>query len=59
MNKDDRKVGSLFNMVIHWFAHHHDLRENVIVLFDLMEMKALDMHLPDQFALKFIWQMHI
>jgi hypothetical protein len=34
------------------FAHNHDLRENVIVSFDLMEIKLLDMHLPDEFDLE-------
>jgi hypothetical protein len=45
--------------IIHWFAYHHNLREDVIVAFDLMEMKALDMHLPDEFQGKLIWQLHI
>jgi hypothetical protein len=35
--------------IIHWFAYHHNLRWDVIVAFDLMERKLLDMHLPDEF----------
>jgi hypothetical protein len=37
-----------FNGAIHWFAHCLDLQKDVIVAFDLMERKLLDMHLPDQ-----------
>ncbi|CAJ2659242.1 unnamed protein product [Trifolium pratense] len=46
---DDCEAGSLFNGAIHWFAYRRDLEIDVIVAFDLMERKLLDMHLPDQF----------
>ncbi|GAU41608.1 hypothetical protein TSUD_196780 [Trifolium subterraneum] len=42
-----KTVGSLFNGAIHWFAFRHDLRYDVIVAFDLMERKLLEMCLPD------------
>jgi len=43
----DSMVGTLFNGVIHWFAFRHDLSMNVIIAFDLIERKLLDMSLPD------------
>jgi F-box interacting protein len=46
----DQKVGLFFNGAIHWFAHCLDLQKDVIVAFDLMERKLLDMHLPDHFG---------
>ncbi|XP_045805711.1 F-box/kelch-repeat protein At3g06240-like [Trifolium pratense] len=46
---DDPRVGLFFNGAIHWFAHFLDLKKKVIVAFDLMERKLLDMHFPDQF----------
>ncbi|CAJ2659240.1 F-box/kelch-repeat protein [Trifolium pratense] len=49
---DCRQAGSLFNGTIHWFAHCLDLQKKVIVGFDLMEKKILNMHLPDQFDLE-------
>ncbi|XP_045827513.1 F-box/kelch-repeat protein At3g23880-like [Trifolium pratense] len=45
----DPQVGSLYNEAIHWLAFHHDLQTYVIVAFDLMERKLLDMHLPVNF----------
>ncbi|GAU41603.1 hypothetical protein TSUD_196730 [Trifolium subterraneum] len=42
-------AGFLFNGAIHWFAYSPDLRENVIVAFDLMGKKLFNMHLPDDF----------
>jgi F-box interacting protein len=47
-------VGLLFNGAIHWLAwrYDHDLKESVIVAFDLMERKLLDMHLPHDFEPK-------
>jgi hypothetical protein len=47
-----KTVGSLFNGAIHWFAFRYDLRHEVIVAFDLMERKLLDMHLPHDFEPK-------
>jgi F-box interacting protein len=46
---DDPKVGTLFNEAIHWFAFLHDLSMDVIIAFDLMEKKLLEMSLPDNF----------
>ena len=46
---DDPRLGSLFNGAIHWLAYRHDLPMNVIVAFDLMERKLLDLSLPDDF----------
>ncbi|GAU13819.1 hypothetical protein TSUD_261460 [Trifolium subterraneum] len=46
---DACEPGLLFNGSIHWFAYRPDLKNDVIVAFDLMERKLLDMHLPDQF----------
>ncbi|XP_045813811.1 F-box/kelch-repeat protein At3g06240-like [Trifolium pratense] len=50
LDKDDftSGVGLLFNGAIHWLAFHrdHDLKEFVIVAFDLTERKLLDMQLP-------------
>jgi F-box interacting protein len=46
---DDPKVGTLFNGAIHWFAFLHDLSLDVIIAFDLMEKKLLEMSLPDNF----------
>ena len=47
---DDPRVGSLFNGAIHWLAFRHDLpMNNVIVAFDLMERKLLELSLPDDF----------
>ncbi|GAU41600.1 hypothetical protein TSUD_196700 [Trifolium subterraneum] len=43
------KAGFLFNGAIHWFAYCRDLRQNVIVAFDLMEKKLFNMHLPNDF----------
>ncbi|GAU26312.1 hypothetical protein TSUD_56100 [Trifolium subterraneum] len=45
----DCEAGSLFNGAIHWFACRPDLENNVIVAFDLMKKKLLDMNLPYQF----------
>ncbi|GAU41609.1 hypothetical protein TSUD_196790 [Trifolium subterraneum] len=42
-----KRVGSHFNGAIHWYAYRHDLRYEVIVAFDLMERKLLEMGLPD------------
>ncbi|XP_003609541.3 F-box/kelch-repeat protein At3g23880 [Medicago truncatula] len=44
---DYSMVGSLFNGAIHWLAFHLDLSMNVIVAFDLIERKLLDISLPD------------
>ncbi|CAJ2659248.1 unnamed protein product [Trifolium pratense] len=49
----DLKVGFFFSGAIHWFAHCLDLQKDIIVAFDLMERKLLDMHLPDQFGYEF------
>ncbi|XP_024635935.1 F-box/kelch-repeat protein At3g06240 isoform X2 [Medicago truncatula] len=46
---DDPKVGMLFNGTIHWFSFRHDLSMDVIVGFDLVERKLLEMHFPDGF----------
>ncbi|GAU41599.1 hypothetical protein TSUD_196690 [Trifolium subterraneum] len=43
------KLGLLFSGAIHWIAYLDDLQEDVIVAFDLMERKLLDMHLPEEF----------
>jgi F-box interacting protein len=41
------KQGTLFNGNIHWLVDRHDLISmEVIVVFDLMGRKLLDMHLP-------------
>ncbi|GAU26311.1 hypothetical protein TSUD_56090 [Trifolium subterraneum] len=48
-NEDLCTTGTLFNGAIHWFAYCLDLQEGVIVVFDLVERKLLDMHLPDEF----------
>jgi len=45
----DTRIGSLFNGAIHGFAHRRDLSMDVIVAFDLMERKLLEMSLPDDF----------
>ncbi|CAJ2634486.1 unnamed protein product [Trifolium pratense] len=46
---DGPPVGSLFKEVIHWLVFRVDISMYVIVAFDLMERKLLDMHLPDEF----------
>ncbi|KAK2411907.1 F-box/kelch-repeat protein [Trifolium repens] len=46
---DDPRTGSLFNGAIHWLAFREDLSVNLIVAFDLMERKLLEMSLPDDF----------
>jgi F-box interacting protein len=46
---DDPQVGTLFNGAIHWFAFHDNLSTDVIIAFDLMERKLLEMRLPDDF----------
>ncbi|GAU19178.1 hypothetical protein TSUD_198590 [Trifolium subterraneum] len=43
------KLGLFFNGAIHWFLYRCDSSVNVIVTFDLMERKLLDMLLPDAF----------
>jgi len=43
---DDPKVGTLFNGTIHWFSFRHDLSMDVIVGFDLVERKLLEMPFP-------------
>jgi F-box interacting protein len=48
-NWDDPMGGALFNGAIHWLAFRHDISMNVIVAFDLMEKKLLNMHLPNDF----------
>ncbi|PNX88857.1 F-box family protein [Trifolium pratense] len=40
-------VGLFYNMAIHWLVTRHDLSTNVIVVFDLMERKLLEMPLPN------------
>jgi len=39
----DRILGLLFTGAIHWLAYRHDLYVDVIVAFDLMERKLLEM----------------
>ncbi|GAU41597.1 hypothetical protein TSUD_196660 [Trifolium subterraneum] len=46
---DDPRTGSLFNEAIHWLAFREDLSVNLVVAFDLMERKLLEMSLPDDF----------
>ncbi|CAJ2643908.1 unnamed protein product [Trifolium pratense] len=46
---DDPRVGCLFNGAIYWMAFRHDISRNVIVGFDLMERKLLDLQFPDDF----------
>ncbi|CAJ2634492.1 unnamed protein product [Trifolium pratense] len=46
---DDPRTGSFFNGAIHWLAYGVDLSVNLIVAFDLMERKLLEMSLPDDF----------
>jgi F-box interacting protein len=41
------KVGPLFNGTIHWLARRCDLSVYVIVAFDLMKRKLLEMPFPD------------
>ncbi|CAJ2654071.1 F-box/kelch-repeat protein At3g23880-like isoform X1 [Trifolium pratense] len=43
------KVGLFFNGAIHWFLYRRYSSVNVIVAFDLMERKLLEMLLPDAF----------
>ncbi|MCH82235.1 F-box protein [Trifolium medium] len=43
------KLGLLFSGAIHWIAYRDDLPEDVIVAFDLMERKLVEMHLPEEF----------
>jgi F-box interacting protein len=44
------KLGSLFDGAIHWLAFRRDLEMTVIVAFDLMERKLVEMSLPDDIA---------
>ncbi|XP_045786407.1 F-box/kelch-repeat protein At3g23880-like [Trifolium pratense] len=46
-DENPKKIGSFFNGAIHWYAFRHDLRYDVIIAFDLMEEKLLEMRLPD------------
>jgi len=46
---DHRKLGVLFNGAIHWLAYCYELKMFVIVAFDLMERKLLDIPLPYDF----------
>ncbi|XP_045827511.1 F-box/kelch-repeat protein At3g06240-like [Trifolium pratense] len=39
--------GLLYNGAIHWLAFRHDLKRYVILVFDLMERKLEEIHLPD------------
>jgi len=44
------KAGLFFNGAIHWLtSHYHDLSLEVIVAFDLMERKLIEIPLPDDF----------
>ncbi|GAU41607.1 hypothetical protein TSUD_196770 [Trifolium subterraneum] len=45
-DENPKKIGTFFNGAIHWYAFRHDLRYDVIVTFDLMEKKLLEMSLP-------------
>jgi len=45
----DHIFGLLFNGSINWLAYHNYLGKRVIVAFDLMERKPLEMPLPDDF----------
>ncbi|CAJ2634488.1 unnamed protein product [Trifolium pratense] len=49
---DDPIAGTFFNRAIHWLAFRHDISMNLIVAFDLMEKKLLDIHLPNDFCCK-------
>jgi len=42
-------VGSLFNGAIHWFVVRGDIKRQVIIAFDLMDRKLLEMPVPDGF----------
>ncbi|MCH99927.1 F-box family protein, partial [Trifolium medium] len=53
--EDYHTVGSLFNGAIHWFANRLDLEKDVIVAFDLIERKLLDMNFPDEFDREFAY----
>ncbi|PNY10897.1 F-box/kelch-repeat protein [Trifolium pratense] len=44
------KVGLLFNGAIHWLVTHHGSSVTVIVAFDLMERKLLEITLPYSFV---------
>ncbi|KAK2358125.1 F-box/kelch-repeat protein [Trifolium repens] len=46
-DENPKQLGSLYNGAIHWYAFRDDLRYDVIVAFDLMEKKLLEMSLPD------------
>jgi F-box interacting protein len=48
-NEYNPGAGFLFNGAIHWLAFSCDLLYDVIVAFDLIEKKLLDIHLPDDF----------
>ena len=43
------KAESFFNGAFHWVACRNDLLVDVIIVFDLMEKKLLEMPLPDDF----------
>jgi hypothetical protein len=43
---DDARIGFLFNGAIHWLVYCYDLTVNIIVAFDLMEKKLLEIRLP-------------
>ncbi|AES91690.1 putative F-box domain-containing protein [Medicago truncatula] len=49
---DEHRVGSLFSGAIHWLAFHNDLARDVIIAFDLMERRLLEMPFPDGFGLE-------
>jgi F-box interacting protein len=45
----DSREGSLFRETIHWLVFRRDLEIDVIVAFDLMERKLIEMSLPNDF----------
>lgn len=45
----DNIVGSLFNGAIHWLVVRGDIKRQVIIAFDLMDRKLLEMPFPDGF----------
>jgi len=48
-NEFEPRGGSFFNGAIYWLSFRHDLSMSVILAFDLMERKLLEMSLPDDF----------
>ena len=54
-----QRKGFLFNGAIHWLAYRRDLELDVIVAFDLMEKKMVEMPVPSDFDHGFFYSLWV